>query len=1273
MADPIKEEDAFGVSESDAFGGAATTTPVVEETEAFGIPQKTTFAEDIRIGAENVLNNILRSVGDVSLSADDPGIMGADPLRSGGDYSQGVSGFKGPEKEEAAQAAQGVVEDVLVTEDAKKKDPGVGGAVVQGLTGVAGTTAAFMVNPAMGLGMAAMQTYGQARNTYESLVKQGVSEESATKIGVMMGVSEGISQLIPGYGGAAAKPLVSMAAPALVAGGTNVVQGLVFNNYAYKVLSGDEGRPDLAEQYNPYDPKNWITDFVTGAGPVAVRTGYSAVKDMHIAREVNAGLNSIKKDLQAARAEQVQLELLSTKTKKKPVQAELEAPEPTPLEKAKNADRSQMSLLDDLEVDPLSAFYEHAQRSKSDKTREKRLDRVAELAEEERQRHKNFNDAMRAKEERTNKDTGEVLPGAEEGSSLDRFMTVDTLGEALYRNSPDINEGKAGQLSGWIAKNLASGHAGLAQLSNSSYLKHISSLINDADRKAQGFVQNRVHPLAKKFQGLDDTERVMVMRALQLGDQTQAEVTPQMMQKAGMSEKAQDFINTYYTVNKSFLNMHNANLQSVGKDLIEARPGHVPSRWNGEYVVFATNKDGKLQTVIVEPTVYQAKTAQEFLKKKDPTLKFSDISGPSVHGMRPDTLRIGLQAIGNLAKSSGNTDFGKMLKEVGKVLEAGNVESAKKLYSFDQHELAKLGVDGYLGNRKWKHDVENANDLFKSMVEYWEQGSVSSHYMSVGENIQKTITEIQDTHPNTANVMNELYNHNILQKPNDYGRTFNNVMELLGKSMGLGTNFASASSAKVGNVMQMMTLGMFNARFAAVQLSSLIQQGLPNMALVQHAVKQDPDMLMRHIFDAQIKNNSLQTFARNDRSKVFSTDEMAALKYAEDRGMLNFSEFEYVRSFGESATKRNLINAANASLAVTDRLTRPTVFIASYNMMREAGYPKKLAMETAANVTQAAMVDYRQNARAMMYNKLGVVGREASRLRTFVHGYMTNYAVLAKADKKAAALSTALLALMGGAIGIPGVELFDRIYANVTGESAFSEIENEDLRTLIEFGALSQQTGLWLHPSYSMATIFPDRQARIMDYAFPYLSKAGKGLFAAGEFMMNPNTQTAGTAAIENVPLSLRGKMVESFRREGDFRLDSKGRKDFYMSDAEWNWYRFGISTTDLGKFTYRRWNQIQKENEQKKDLAEMHTKIVDSYLVGEYKPDELRQDLVDYARAKGPEALMQLVAQIKQQAKTRELTPAARLAQSGSYSSLMTILDRARAQVLVRSREKTQ
>lgn len=1282
----ISEEDAFGsksIPEEQAFGNTG-----ISEEDAFGSPKTTAF-EDVRVGVGNVVNNAIRSSAEFQGSGLGQTLLNMSPMYHA---YKAITGDDAKFDENRIVQAQESVDKGLMIEDAKKKDPGVGGSIIQGLTGVAGTTAAFMANPAVGMSMAATQAYGAARNVTEGLKRQGVSEEAANKVGWAMGLTEAITQVIPGYGGAVGKTLAAKAVPALVGGGINTVQGAVSNSYAYKVLSA-EGHGDIAEAFNPYDPKNWATDLVTGAAPIGIKNAYRAGKDAAIVKNITPKLDSIKQDL-------VEFSKWRTQNQQKADLKGGQTFEQTPLLRQSGEDlgtevnvrnpkreplgpnpadddlSSQMNLLTD---DPISKLMDYQQQNpKKASAAQKAID--ASL-QQMRQEHQDKVDLAQSREGKKGfkgipYQYDDVVKGGRETESFSRWLPITSLAEADAANSHDISGGKWHTAKGLVANlrnNLSSGIQGLAQNTNNPYLKYAFNVINKADEAANRFVSRTVHPLAQKYQKMSDQEKVEVIRALQLGDQFEAEVLPQMLQKAGISEAGQDFIKSYYDTNKSFLNMHNQNLIAEGKDPIEARRGHVPSRWNGEYVTYGINKKtGKLETVIIEPTFYQSLTAQRYLKKMNPDIQFTEISGKDARNMRPDTLRIGLKKMAAMSKTlPKDHSLRVMLDKASAVLEAGNVESARKMYSFDQHELFKLGVDGHLGKKKWLDEVQNANDMFKSMVEYWEQGAVSSHYMKVGKEIQRTANHIADTQPNTAELLNDIYSHNIMQRPNEFGDSLNTILKAPGLLTGLGADAVNRGSARVGNAMQMMTLGMYNARFTAVQLLSIFQQGLSNLLMASNAVKQNPGILAQESIMGTMKN-ALYITNKKAAMKLMDAGELQAMKFAEDRGMLNFSEFEYVRSFGESATKRRLTNLGNMTLSATDKVTRPAVFLSAFNILRKAGYPQELAQETAANITQSAMVDYRQNMRAMIYTKGGTVGREASRLRTFLHGYVSNASAMYKTDKKAFALHMAMLGLLAGSLGFPGVEFADDVYQEMFGKSMFENIKDENIRDFVEFGALSAGTGLWFQPSFSMSQVFPDRTQSIVDYMFPYHSKAANMFLKSGEFVLDPNTRSAGNAAIEVAPLSVRGAVVEQFKRdEQGYRHGAKGDKQYPMTDREWNWYRFGISTTELGKFQHRKWNFEQKKRDQEKELADVGRKIVDAYVTKEYVPKEIEEDFQKYADEKGPEAVNRLIGAVQRQLRDLNMTTEEQLNRSGTYQALKELMARQRARVLASQREK--
>ena len=839
------------------------------------------------------------------------------------------------------------------------------------------------------------------------------------------------------------------------------------------------------------------------------------------------------------------------------------------------------------------------------------------------------------------------------------FGTVRSAAEANLYTHTDIP-------SSVLRDKAASGIRGLAALTGNRFLQYANTVLNEAHAKTRQFIHDEFATWFKAIEKMSDLDKVIINRALQMGDEYQRKISNEIMQKNGYTEQQQRFINRYYEASGKMLARRNAVLRELGLPLIEAREGHLPSRWRGDYVQFVFDKDGNVVGVIQEQTIPAMWNAVQYMKKIDPTLTFSKRGAKEFAQVKATDLVSGIEMVTRLADTAGNPELKQKLAALKNASQLGGVEQSRNLYGFKKHEMYKKGVNGFLGKKAWKGEVDNAKDMFKAMAEYFEEGSASTEQMAIAGKMKALIHDLQTKYdkPKTAELLQQYMDTEAGRKENLLATLSGSALALLGQATGTGVSGPSKLMSKAQNVAQLTLLGTFNAKFALAQLYQLIQTGLPNFIALNRAVENGTVDLAKIAVTAAMKNlvltaadGHLNGKLSKTIHKIFDPDEITALKYAQRHGLLQFSELENVKQFGDSVGVKKLRAAAEWTIKKSEQATRPAMYIASFNALRKAGYPMELAMETAHNVTQMAMIDYNQHQRAMIYKQSGAAGSAMGRLRTFTHGNLTNGVFLAKKSKADFMVAAITLGLFAGVAGMPGVSIVEDLWTDLTGKDMYASIP-DNIENWVRFGAVSNATGLWMQPTFSMDNIIPSTQRGFLDNAAPYLAFLAKGGAKTIDAVTSNTSRKYGEAAASLAPTQLRGFITEKVRRRPDnYSNDSRGEKNIPMTDAEWTRHRWNMPSPEMGAFNAKRWKALSYNEKLAKEAQSIASSVTEKLIAREYVYKDLDADLRRYSEIMGPKVMSEMLSSIISKVESRNMTKEEKLIASESDKSLMDLL----------------
>lgn len=685
---------------------------------------------------------------------------------------------------------------------------------------------------------------------------------------------------------------------------------------------------------------------------------------------------------------------------------------------------------------------------------------------------------------------------------------------------------------------------------------------NQAEKFSKTFVTG-ANGVNRLYRDLNKQEWMDVAEALQIASREKTALTPEMMQQLGFNEKQVAFVNRLRESLDTMFDMANDALTKQGFKPLKYHGGYVPNMFTGAYTSlvgkYVATKDGKKRFVVKGvaqgDTKAQHKAALEYYSKQGED--FAVVVDLPFKGLRDGANRAnrvfdGFNDMINIIAES-DKDFAAV-KALADEYAAGKL---KNMYDFKVHEKKKTGARGSLGNRPWLKPEENAKEFLEGLINYLEDGARYYSYQTALNEVGRLTRDekLSVTHPNTLKYLEKYITNITGQGTSPMGQGLNYVINLAAKSLGQSPQAWGRNMNRVMSAMSAMMMGTINLPFFITQLSQPIIAGIPEGIRLQGEIGTS--------FVTSVKNNTMYLPALmlekmtgdKYKSNLIPQHYRNAIQYAEDSGMMNFSEAELAHEVLQSKTERTLNAVGHWPSVLSERLTRPPMFLAFADMFVRAGFPEEVAFRKAQYATDYTMANYHPDERPMFYNQFGLLGRFMGALTTYKHNlghgmyYRAQEALTNKAIAPAVA-ATAAMYLFYGVSGIMGYEEADQIYRMLTGESIKHAVLNDDLvHSDVWHGLISTRTGIDFQSRLSMASALPDSPLAFLS---PQGSMLADMVGAAYNAAKNRDEASFNELALNITPVGMRGLTEQLlFTDEQGFLLNKENERKFSQPRSE--------------------------------------------------------------------------------------------------------------------------
>jgi hypothetical protein len=759
--------------------------------------------------------------------------------------------------------------------------------------------------------------------------------------------------------------------------------------------------------------------------------------------------------------------------------------------------------------------------------------------------------------------------------ALDEFDVIRTPEEAL-----ELSKGAKDISPDFGQKSLGSGVNFHAAMSNSPALKFMRTVAKDVRSYADGFSRKYITDnktgLTPLWSDLRPKERVDVMEALMGGDKHQMFVTDSVMDQLGFNDVQRQFVKTFYEADRQMFNDWNRSLNAVGLDMVDFRFGHFPGIFSGSYKTVVM--DGKkVIGLATADTAIQRMLAKKAIKEKFPNATFVDQKRQSLAGTTKRYYSDIFSGMNDVLALLGKDD--PKYREVQEIVQDAFRDSTNRLFNFNVHELNKKGVFGNEGNKFWKSKEENANDAFKALVQYFEEGAMHHAIQVPIKQLRDMIAAPEMAHlPNTKAYMEKYAKKMLGDDLAPLGAAFNTILDAPFQLVGVGPSIPLKSAGWVKNTMSQMFMGFGNYMFTAAQLLQPGQTGLPFMQFAASRLGLNP----AHIPTSMARGgvNFMMAVMEDIAGKDLNVSPLFrdAYQYAKDRGMMTFSELEKAYQGTQSKLGRAKDEIAEFNMKVGEQLTRTPMFMSFVDLMVRGGIEPQKAFPIAENMTQFSMIDYHLWERPPLYGHLGVMGGFMSGLTTFKHGYMSQQAFLAKQAIKPPevltqgkdgvyaakhkrqfapfVLSAGLAALVFQ--GITGLPFYDEIDTGVKAitnamgkQQSIREVFLKNMPEWINSGLISNASGLNMQGKFSSADMVPDSYARA---ASPHLEALSKIIGNAIDIAKSGgDEQSIRNFLLSVTPSGWKGATENAVAKDRDGMLIGKDSlPTLYRDPTEW-------------------------------------------------------------------------------------------------------------------------
>ena len=651
--------------------------------------------------------------------------------------------------------------------------------------------------------------------------------------------------------------------------------------------------------------------------------------------------------------------------------------------------------------------------------------------------------------------------------------------------------------------------------------------------------------------------------------------------------------------------MLNDTLKSLGKSALNFRDNFLPGTFNAEFKIEV--KDPKTGKWIVNTGTFNRWSAEKLRAKLVNDYPGMEVSPVNMHKINS------LEKPGSLFNMTLMEElFGRDSPEMANIesmrqkvldMEAFQVGGTRKHFL----NKSKEGIKGGPGNKPWESDVTNAQESIQNIIRYVEGAIEWAEWQKAAQKMDPILkdTELQSKYPRAYN----------------YVKTHWDIQS--GARTWLSNFYDSAvdrlvpsTSLIFGGIGRVQSAQILRATKAIFTTSVLTTSGF----IFSQAVQSQAGIIAisAYLYHQGVTHNPVmaQALASFDMSNGLAGKRTplgeAAMKWLDVTHRLDphiFDDFSSLAAKGPTEAMRRIGEKAGVVITKADQYTRAYTFMHTVHALSEKMPLGPKLFDTAMNMTDEFMVNYREHARPMALQQTGELGRSIGTFMTYPLNAMNQYQGLGKRAKWVLGAVVAFQILQSGTQGIMGMDELDGIIDIINTKSAEGghtsipriPSNKEFWMGMNSSGQLRTKPGFDRAMSYGLtSTIMNADMSQKLGLANPIPNSAseltakpaiwfGKMIGDTVDALMSPtNAQKTRTAVHTVLPSALKwtseleasSKMVDPKTGETKWKVPNAKTGELQYVRTKEDWYRRVHSLYSLDEADSRNAGRVLQQRE---------------------------------------------------------------------------------------------
>lgn len=863
-------------------------------------------------------------------------------------------------------------------------------------------------------------------------------------------------------------------------------------------------------------------------------------------------------------------------------------------------------------------------------------------------------------------------------------------GETYIPKNPEIDDNLIAKIAkepdGSKTWNLTPGANARAELANSTLVKTVYQLMNNAYKRGEYNITKMVKPAQDTFISiLRNPQKAIVshdilMREMKKGN----DYTAEELRGAGVSDDIIKAHLEFRAMMQDALEKQNRVLRDKGLPEVTALESYVSSRWSGPWRVNIKDSEGNVVWQVAEHSKKKAMDAVEWIKQKEPNLVYDEPKyrkgferGDNVEAGYLDMLKV-------LDKDDPRV---ATLESIYKDYLLNNTENVS---SQEKHFLKKKGVRGFAGDRAWSDT--DIRDFFEQQFAYAENAYRWSEAQKSMEDVKKLINnkDLQESQKNNIQFSKEYIKNQLgFGKSEAFEAIDNGAARLLGTSPQELQKYMGAAKT----LFYLSKLGL-SLPFTVTQfLQPAITTPGWHSKLSTEGIKHNPiQTTFKSLYGgAQAALWHYGTFFNSPEltkaaEKTMSKLDIEAAKYMEANGVVDINPMTDIKKGLRPAAVNAVAAPFEFTIKHSEVVARSMAFMGFVDHLKQSGkYDLKSAdgrlelFQKAEDMTNLSMTDYRTQERALVFEKMGLTGDAAATLHSY---QINNLMQLLKFGQEAANgnprplfMMVAMQAMAAGLTGLWFIDDLDDLINNLKKllpHDQYMKVKDFSLKNLMvqnlpdiaSYGLVSAITGTNIHTRMNASDQIPmwpfestEDPVKNVAGVFPFIQdtiNTGMGLATAASPSSSPKERMAGLYAA--APTVAKGPMenLPQFERNG-VSLNPKNLQEGQIrrTEEEKSLRNYGLRSIREQKQKDSEFALSKVERQLQDRVKSQSTKAMDYITSGD--PKSAVEHLIKYDQLGGdPQAFINRIPQAKIAEVTTELQRRALQAQAGTKSSIL-------------------